>query len=144
MFKKLNTFRVISFIAFAFMIFSILAAYQGYQSRSSFLENAEKTQGEIIELVKQRKAYRPKIRFKTKTGEIVTIEKGNFTTDTTKIPVGKKIDLLYFPPNPEDAQIDDFWAIWFIPIFFLISGIVPFVFLQLLRFILKPRSSQAS
>lgn len=144
MLKKINTFRVISFIAFAFMIFSILAAYQGYQSRSSFLENAEKAEGEIIELVRQRKAYRPKIRFETKAGEIVTIEKGNFTTDTTKIPVGKKVDLLYFPPNPEDAQIDDFWAIWFIPIFFLLSGIAPFVFLQILRLILKPRPSEIS
>jgi hypothetical protein len=55
--------------------------------------------------------YRPRIRFKTVTGEIVTVE-GQFFTGTRRFAIGEKIPMLYRPEKPNEARVALFVDNW--------------------------------
>jgi hypothetical protein len=58
--------------------------------------------------------YRPRIRFKTATGEIVTVE-GQFATGAQRFAIGAQIPMLYKVDHPNEARVALFLDNWLGP-----------------------------
>lgn len=86
-----------------------------YQNTQTFLDNAIRIEGVVIDLVRSRSSdsttYAPMVRFKTSQG--TTIE---FTSTTSSNPPaysrGEQVEVLYEAIQPHSAKIDSFFSIW--------------------------------
>jgi Protein of unknown function (DUF3592) len=66
--------------------------------------------------------YRPRIRFKTVTGEIVTVE-GQFFTGAQRFAVGTQIPMLYKVEKPNEARVALFVDNWLGPCVAVLVGL---------------------
>ena len=55
--------------------------------------------------------YRPRIRFETATGEILTVE-GQFFSPAKRFRIGEKVPMLYKARQPNDARVALFTDNW--------------------------------
>jgi hypothetical protein len=70
---------------------------------------------------------RPTVEFTTPGG--ATVQFTSWVSSSPPIaPVGGHVRVRYTPDNPQDAEIDAFWQIWFLPMLAALLG-TPFVFL---------------
>lgn len=90
-----------------------------YKKMKTFLKNAIKTDGEIIEIINDKKtsfksAYRPLVRFKTKDDKEITFINEVSDKTITGVPFnqGEKVSILYNPKNPNEAYINTKTSIW--------------------------------
>lgn len=98
-----------------------------YQSTSQFVRAAAKTNGQVVAMEAHRSrtksgmstSYNPVVRFRAATNEEIQFT-SNFSTSPPMHHVGEKVTVLYRRDTPHDAQISDFWSLWFAPI--LLTG----------------------
>ena len=58
--------------------------------------------------------YRPEVEFRTRDGEHITFVA---STGSSRRPTpGRKVKVLYYPADPEDADIASFGTFWVIPL----------------------------
>ncbi len=92
----------------------LLAGYLCWHTLA-FSSGTERATGEVVsyrEIADGKDTrYRPRIRFKTVTGEIVTVE-GQFFTGTRRFAIGEKIPMLYRPEKPNEARVALFVDNW--------------------------------
>ena len=92
----------------------LLAGYLSWRTLS-FSAGTGRATGEVVSYrdIADGKdtRYRPRIRFKTVTGEIVTVE-GQFFTGTRRFAIGEKIPMLYRPEKPNEARVALFVDNW--------------------------------
>jgi len=92
----------------------LLAGYLSWRTLS-FSAGTARATGEVVsyrEIADGKDTrYRPRIRFKTVTGEIVTVE-GQFFTGTRRFAIGEKIPMLYRPEKPNEARVALFVDNW--------------------------------
>jgi hypothetical protein len=92
----------------------LLAGYLSWRTLS-FSAGTGRATGEVVsyrEIADGKDTrYRPRIRFKTVTGEIVTVE-GQFFTGTRRFAIGEKIPMLYRPEKPNEARVALFVDNW--------------------------------
>jgi hypothetical protein len=81
----------------------------------SFSSDARRTVGEVVSYREIRDGddtrYRPRIRFKTATGEIVQVD-GQFFTGTRRFTVGARVPVIYVAREPTNARVDLFLDNW--------------------------------
>ena len=124
----------------------IFAAWLAWMT-NAFLVRAERTQGTVIELVEHtapgergtsKLAYRPKIRFEAPGSGAQEMEMGLQTGSPAYAP-GDKVTVVYDPANPQNADIEEFWAQWFGPI---VAGGIGVIFLGVAFWIRRAVNAQ--
>lgn len=111
----------------------LAGAFLLYQNTRTFVEDATRTEGTVVELVESRSSdsttYRPVVDFTTSTGETI-----RFTSSSGSNPpsysVGEKVALFYLADAPQQAKIDGYFSLWGAPtivgglgsVFFLIGA----------------------
>lgn len=92
----------------------LLGAYLSWNTLS-FARDALGTTGEVVGYHETREGddlrYRPRIRFRTATGEIVTVA-GQLAASTQRFAVGTQVPMVYKRSKPMDARVDLFVDNW--------------------------------
>jgi hypothetical protein len=95
----------------------MLAIYL-YNTQSEFIAKGIKVPGTVIDNViggEDNDVYFPMVQFKSRDGE-----ERRFTASTGSSPpmhnVGEPVEVIYDPDNPDDAQINSTFDLWFGPI----------------------------
>ncbi|HAS43505.1 MAG TPA: hypothetical protein DCS93_23700 [Microscillaceae bacterium] len=125
-----------------FALFSIATALFFYFTQQQFVNKALKAEGRIIRYEKQRKVYRPVLTFTTQKKDTITFTASLGKPDTTAIPKGKILNLLYLPDNPKIVKVNEFWQLWFQPFVIAGFGTGPLLFILFLRWVLVPKRSR--
>lgn len=125
--------KVIAIVKYTFTLIGIgmlAGAFLLYKSTSSFLAEATKTEGTVVDLIRSQSSnsttYRPVVHFLGQNGQ--TIE---FVSSTGSNPPsyskGQKVEVMYRPTEPQDAKINGFFSLWGGPIFLSGIGAVFFI-----------------
>ncbi len=103
----------------------LLAGYLSWRTLS-FSAGTERTTGEVVsyrEITDGKDTrYRPRIRFKTLTGEIVTVE-GQLYTGTPRFAIGSTVPMLYRLEKPNEARVALFVDNWIGPCIAVLVGL---------------------
>jgi hypothetical protein len=92
----------------------LLAGYLSWRTLA-FSADTERATGEVVsyrEIADGKDTrYRPRIRFRTATGEIVTVE-GQLFTGTQRFAIGAQVPMLYRVEKPNEARVALFVDNW--------------------------------
>jgi hypothetical protein len=92
----------------------LLGGYLGWQTLS-FSRDAIPAIGEVVSYHEidddGRKRYRPRVRFETATGDIVTVH-GQMAYTSQRLPVGSRVPVMYQAADPMKARIARFFDNW--------------------------------
>lgn len=73
--------------------------------------------GTVVELVPGGRGYRAVVEFAAPNGATI-----RFTSPVSSNPpparVGQHVEVRYDPGNPQDAEINTYWQVWFLPTLF--------------------------
>jgi hypothetical protein len=122
-------FRILDFSARLLLALGVgcllLAGYLSWLTLT-FAGDATRTVGEVVSyreiLDGDDKRYRPRIRFKTVTGEIVQVD-GQFFTGTRRFAVGARVPIIYKASEPMKARVDLFQDNWLGPCIAAVVGL---------------------
>lgn len=81
-----------------------------------FIETATHAEGEVIDLERIRSSdnsvtWAPVVQFTTLQGETFQIQSSS-SSNPPLYAVGEKIEVLYSPDSPHDAEMDGFFSLW--------------------------------
>jgi len=103
----------------------LLAGYLSWRSLA-FSSDTERTTGQVVSYREIRDRddtrFRPRIRFKTVTGEIVTVE-GQFFTTRQRFAIGDQVPMLYRVQKPNEARVALFVDNWIGPCIAAVIGL---------------------
>jgi Protein of unknown function (DUF3592) len=92
----------------------LLAGYLAWNTLS-FSAGTGRVTGEVVSYREvsdgKDKRYRPRIRFKTSDGNIVTVE-GQFATGAQRFAIGSAVPMLYRVEKPNEARVALFVDNW--------------------------------
>jgi hypothetical protein len=92
----------------------LLGAYLAWNTLS-FSRDALRATGEVVGYFENRDGdtvkYRPRIRFKTATGEIVTVA-GQLAASSQRFAVGAQVPMVYKATKPMEARVGLFTDNW--------------------------------
>jgi hypothetical protein len=92
----------------------LLGIYLSWQTLS-FARDAERTDGEVVSYQQIRDGdetrFRPRIRFRTATGDIVTIS-GQMAATSQRFAVGTRVPVMYKAAKPTEARLALFTDRW--------------------------------
>jgi hypothetical protein len=71
-------------------------------------------EGTIVDVVPGKRGYDPVVGFTVPDGDQVRIN-GWVGSNASAFPIGKQVPVRYNPDNPQDAVIDTYWQVWFVP-----------------------------
>lgn len=95
----------------------LLAGYLSTRTLA-FSKGVARATGEVVSYREiadgDRKLQRPRIRFTTETGEIVTMD-GQFFTASRRLAIGQTVPVLYKSAKPMDARVALFVDNWIGP-----------------------------
>ena len=98
----------------AIVLYSFNRAYQTYTLTSA----AIKAQGVVVRYATQTgqkgTTYRAVVQFTTQSGQVQQITDG-VGASTPRYQLGDRVDILYPARHPEQAQVNDFLSLWFLP-----------------------------
>jgi len=104
----------------------LLALYLAWQTQAFSAESVQ-VMGEVVSYREipdgDHKRYRPRVRFKTETGEIVTFD-GQLSTTTRRFALGAPVPVSYPRTNPTQARVAAFADNW---LGALVAGVVALV-----------------
>ena len=104
----------------------LLAGYLSSRTLAFSSDTARAT-GEVVSYREipdgDRKLQRPRIRFKTVTGEILTVE-GQFFTGTQRFTTGAQVPMIYKVRKPNEARVALFVDNWLGPCIAALVGLV--------------------
>jgi hypothetical protein len=101
----------------------LLIACIMFPGNLQFTVNAERTEGQVVSMSRMRnirmirktasggRTLRPVVAFETQDGREITFI-SSFGSNPPKYSPGDTVSVLYLPDNPEEAEINDFFAIW--------------------------------
>jgi len=106
----------------------LLAAYLSWLTLS-FSRDAARTTGEVVSYREIADGgatrYAPRVRYKTATGEIITID-GQFATTSKRFSIGDPVPLTYKVAKPTEARIALFTDNWLGPCIAIVIGLIGF------------------
>jgi hypothetical protein len=104
----------------------LLGAYLSWQTLS-FAQDAARTTGEVVGYHQNRDGdkitWRPRVRFRTATGEIITVG-GQLAAGSKRFPEGTQVPMLYKVSKPTEARIALFTDNWLGATLAAIVGVV--------------------
>lgn len=119
--------NVIVYVAVAaFSIFPLtgigmlIGAFSSYRNTSSFVKEASRAEGTVVDIVlvdmgvntrRTSSVYKPTINFVNHEGEKVEFT-SSVGTNPPSYSKGQKVEILYRPTEPQNAQINDFGSLW--------------------------------
>ena len=112
------TFRILDLAARLLLMLGVgcllLAGYLSWQSLA-FEPDTHRTTGEVVSYREVRDdgdtRFRPRIRFKTAAGEIITID-SQFSTKTRRFSIGDRVPMIYKAQQPTTARVNAFIDNW--------------------------------
>jgi hypothetical protein len=124
------TFRILDLAARLLLALGVgcllLAGYLSWRTLS-FSSDVERTTGEVVSYREipdgADTRYRPRVRFKTGTGEILTVD-GQFFTTTKRFAIGEQVPILYKTHEPMKARVALFVDNWIGPVIAAVIGLV--------------------
>jgi hypothetical protein len=123
------TFRILDLAARLLLALGVgcllLAAFLSWRTLS-FSSDVLRATGEVVSYreIKDGEAtrFRPRVRFETATGEIMTVD-GQFSTTARRFPIGTKIPMLYRAQRPHEARVALFVDNWLGPTIATLVGL---------------------
>ena len=104
----------------------LLAAFLAWRSMA-FAQNTEQATGEVVSYFEAHDGdattYRPRIRFTTAHGEIISMN-GQLGWKEKRFEIGAKVPVLYKVENPMEARVDLFVDNWLGPCIAVVIGLV--------------------
>ncbi|MBM0744338.1 DUF3592 domain-containing protein [Phormidium sp. CLA17] len=96
----------------------LAATFFTYINTNTFLKDAIKTEGTVIELIRSRSddsiTYQPVVVFVSQKGEKI-----EFTSSSSSNPPsyskGQTVEIFYLPNEPQKAEINGFFSLWGAP-----------------------------
>jgi len=120
---KVNTL-IFSVLGVGLLIGAVYSANNSYEFKNA----ASLTQGKVVDYIKRRSndgtTYAPVIEFVTEKNTTVEFTSSS-SSSYRSYSIGDKIDVLYLENNPNNARINSFMSLWFLPI---ILGFIGSVF----------------
>ena len=111
--------------ASAIIVFGIAVVW--WQHNHDFVQSAERVEGEVIEIVENRKdgnrLTAPIIEFTDHLGQQQKFQSSVFSSPQRYF-VGDKVQVLYDKDNPRTAVIDSGWEINLLPLVLFVGGIL--------------------
>jgi len=102
----------------------LMGAFFSYRNTSLFVQEASRAEGTIVDMVTvdtvsargyRSTVYYPTINFMDRGGEKIEF-KSTIGTNPPSYSKGQKVEILYRPTDPQNAQINDFGSLWTGPI----------------------------
>lgn len=90
---------------------TIVGALFWYQNTNSFIKQAVKAEGIVIDFVSDRRSSKPVIRFKDAQDNTIEFT-SSVGTNPPRYNIGQPVSVLYLPQEPKNAAIDDFLSLW--------------------------------
>ncbi|MBD2105499.1 DUF3592 domain-containing protein [Nodosilinea sp. FACHB-13] len=96
----------------------LAATFFTYTNTNTFLKDAIKTEGTVIELIRSQSddsvTYQPVVVFVSQEGEEIefTSLSGSNPPSYSK---GQAVEIFYLPDNPQKAEINGFFSLWGLP-----------------------------
>jgi len=126
----MKTIKLIKYLFAIIGLGMLVGSFFLFQNTVSFLDNAVKAQGVVIDLVRSRSSdsttYAPTVRFTTAQGVMI-----EFTSGTSSNPPsysrGEQVNVLYLESDPDDAKIDSFFSVWGAAVIVGVIGLVFFL-----------------
>ena len=111
----MKTITIFKYVFLLVGIGMLAGSWSWYQNTRSFIGQAAKAEGTIVELVRSNSSdsttYRPVVHFNNQNGEQI-----EFTSSAGSNPPsyskGEKVEVLYLPNEPRNAKINGFFSLW--------------------------------
>lgn len=110
--------KVIAIVKYVFILIGIgmlAGAFLIYKSTSSFLAEAAKAEGTVVELAQSRSSdsttYRPVVQFTSQNGQAIEFV-SSIGSNPPSYSKGQKVEVLYHPTDPQNAKISGFFPLW--------------------------------
>ena len=124
------TFRILDLAARLLLALGVgcllLAAFLAWRTLS-FASDTRTATGEVVSYHEARDGdttrYRPRVRFKTATGEIVTIN-GQLASTSKRFEIGAQVPMVYKVGDPIQARVALFFDNWLGPSIATVIGLV--------------------
>jgi hypothetical protein len=126
---------LIVLLSIIFLIIGLGLLYfskNSFVSSQQFVKNSITASGTVIDIIQQTNTnhtngsinytYAPKVSFTANDGKAYTFIPST-SGSSSSYHDGERVEILYNPLNPYDANIDSFWDIWGLPIILLVMGI---------------------
>lgn len=110
--------KVIATVKYVFTTvgFAMLAgAFLLYHNTRTFLEDATRTEGSVVELIESRSSdsttYRPVVDFTTSAGDTIRFASSS-GSNPPSYSVGEKVAVFYLADAPQQAHVDGYFSLW--------------------------------
>lgn len=122
---SINGLRLAGMIIIATSLLIFVALFGVNYVQSTFASNALSAVGEVIALRESCSdgcAYSPVIEFVAKDERIYSFE-SNYAEAPPRYPVGERLEILYNPDDPAQAEIAEMLNFWTNPIMVIFGGV---------------------
>ncbi|WP_094511225.1 DUF3592 domain-containing protein [Synechococcus sp. MW101C3] len=93
----------------------LVGAFLFFRSTSSFIAEATKAEGTVVELEESRTSdstfYSPVVQFTSLNGRVIEFVSSASSNPPT-YSKGQKVEVLYLPADPKHAKINGFFPLW--------------------------------
>lgn len=110
--------KVIAIVKYVFTLVGIgmlVGAFLIYKSTNSFLAQATKAEGTVVDLVQSKSSnsttYRPVVHFINQDGQKIEFM-STAGSNPPSYSKGQKVEVLYRPTEPQNAKINGFFSLW--------------------------------
>ena len=110
--------KALDIIKYVFTLLGIAmlaAALFLYQGTRSFLAEAARTEGTVVNFLQTYAdhgvTYAPVVHFVNRNNETIVVVSST-ATNPPAYAKGEKVEVLYFPAKPQEARINSFFSLW--------------------------------
>ena len=100
---------------------TVFGSFLSFNHTQEFIKTASTVEGTVIEIrqkiSKKSITYFPVFKYQTHQGKIVHIE-SSVGTNPPNYGVGAKVNVIYDPNDPNQAEINSFWSVWLLTVVF--------------------------
>lgn len=122
---SINGLRLAGVIVLAVSLLVFVALFGVNYVQSTFASNANSAIGEVIALTESCSdgcAYIPVIEFVAQDEQVYRFE-SNYAETPPRYPVGERLEILYNPAAPAQAEIAEMLNFWTNPIMVIFGGV---------------------
>ncbi len=125
---------IIEIIMLLFSFLFILLGDKQLRKSKHLKVNGKRVEAKVVRHIISKNGYNtdrdgvtsyPVVEFLTEEGEKIT-QKLNFSTNPV-IPIGRKINILYDPKEPQNIVLDNVLMQLFLPVLFIVLGVMGIV-----------------
>lgn len=113
--QKMKVIAIVKYVFTLIGIGMLVGALFVYRSTSSFLAEAIKAQGTVVELKASRSGnsttYRPVVKFTSQNGQAIEFV-SSIGSHPPGYSEGQKVDVFFLPADPRNAKISGFFSLW--------------------------------